>query len=57
MVIEPDNRGGFIVLSDIIISPSFVTTLEFAVEYDKLAIVYNPLSNLKRGSFLTQSVT
>jgi hypothetical protein len=40
---EPDARGSLIMQSDVIISPSFLTTLEFASRYNKLSIVYNPL--------------
>jgi len=40
---EPDARGSLIMQSDVIISPSFLTTLEFASRYDRLSIVYNPL--------------
>ncbi len=42
-LMEPDTKGNLIMMSDIIISPTYLSTLEFASKYDKLSLVYNPL--------------
>lgn len=43
-VLDPDNKGAFIMLCDAIVSPAHLSTLDFAAEYGKLAVIYNPLS-------------
>lgn len=44
---EPDSKGSLLLLSDVIISPAYLTTLGFAAGYGKLAVVYNPLLDKK----------
>ncbi|MBF0463644.1 MAG: hypothetical protein HQK88_04705 [Nitrospirae bacterium] len=46
-LMEPDSKGSLLMLSDVIISPAYLTTLGFAAGYGKLAIVYNPLVDKK----------
>ncbi|MBF0344891.1 MAG: hypothetical protein HQL06_11750 [Nitrospirae bacterium] len=44
-VMESDAKGNLLMISDIIISPSYLSTLGFAADYNKLCIVYNPLND------------
>ncbi|MEO5355821.1 MAG: hypothetical protein H7844_00805 [Nitrospirae bacterium YQR-1] len=46
-MMEPDSKGTLLMLSDVIISPAYLTTLGFAAGYGKLAVVYNPLVDKK----------
>jgi hypothetical protein len=43
MMVESDNKGNVLLNADVIISPSYLSTLEFTSRYGKLPIVYNPL--------------
>ncbi|MBF0564271.1 MAG: hypothetical protein HQK89_03415 [Nitrospirae bacterium] len=43
MIVESDNKGSVILNADVIISPSYLSTLGFASGYGKHSIVYNPL--------------
>ncbi|KJU82426.1 hypothetical protein MBAV_005381 [Candidatus Magnetobacterium bavaricum] len=44
-IMESDAKSNLLMISDIIISPSYLSTLGFASNYNKLSIVYNPLND------------
>ncbi|MBF0316721.1 MAG: hypothetical protein HQL04_00975 [Nitrospirae bacterium] len=44
-IMDSDAKSNLLMISDIIISPSYLSTLGFASNYNKLSIVYNPLND------------
>ncbi|MBF0608528.1 MAG: hypothetical protein SFH39_13370 [Candidatus Magnetobacterium sp. LHC-1] len=44
-IMESDAKSNLLMISDVIISPSYLSTLGFASKYNKLSIVYNPLND------------